>query len=109
LKEEPLMLVRSMECTAEGVATVKDEFEAFVRSHATDAEEAMNRINALTANLLTRTEKGKDQFCDITISFKAEVPFVKMKDTQRAFAQDGFAYDARHEVIYGQNVTTINL
>ena len=109
LKEEPLMLVRSMECTTEGVAAVKDEFEAFVRNHATDAEEAMNRINALTANLLTRTEKGKDEFCDIMISFKAKVPFVKMKDTQRTFVQDDFAFEVSHEIIYGQNVTTVNI
>ena len=109
LKEEPLMLVRSMECTTEGVAAVKDEFEAFVRSHATNAEEAMNRINALTANLLTRTERGKDEFCDIMISFKAKVPFVKMKDIQRAFEKDSFAYEANYEVMNGQNVTTINI
>ena len=109
LKEEPLMLVRSMECTTEGIAAVKDEFEAFVRSHATNAEEAMNRINALTANLLTRTERGKDEFCDIMISFKAKVPFVKMKDIQRAFEKDSFAYEANYEVMNGQNVTTINI
>jgi Na+-driven multidrug efflux pump len=109
LKEEPLMLVRSMECTTEGVAAVKDEFEAFVRGHATNAEEAMNRINALTANLLTRTERGKDEFCDIMISFKAKVPFVKMKDIQGAFEKDSFAYEASYEVMNGQNVTTINI
>ena len=109
LKEEPLMLVRSMECTTEGVAAVKDEFEAFVRSHATNAEEAMNRINALTANLLTRTERGKDEFCDIMISFKAKVPFVKMKDIQGAFEKDSFAYEASYEVMNGQNVITTNL
>lgn len=109
LKEEPLMLVRSMECTTEGVAAVKDEFEAFVRSHATNAEEAMNRINALTANLLTRTERGKDEFCDIMISFKAKVPFVKMKDIQRAFEKDSYAYEASYEVMNGQNVITINI
>ena len=109
LDEEPLMLVRSMECTAEGIASLKDEFESFVRSHATDAEEAMNRINALTANLLARTKKGKDNFCDIMISFKTEAPFVKMKDTQRAFVQDDCVYNVSHEIIYGQNVTMINL
>ncbi len=109
LKEEPLMLVRSMECTTEGVAAVKDEFEAFVRGHATNAEEAMNRINALTANLLTRTERGKDEFCDIMISFKAKVPFVKMKDIQGAFEKDSFAYEASYEVMNGQNVTTIKI
>ena len=103
------MLVSSMECTAEGIASLKDEFESFVRSHATDAEEAMNRINALTANLLARTKKGKDNFCDIMISFKTEAPFVKMKDTQRAFVQDDCVYNVSHEIIYGQNVTMINL
>jgi Na+-driven multidrug efflux pump len=109
LKEEPLMLVRSMECTAEGIAAVKDEFESFVKSHAKDAEEAMKRINALTANLLTRTERGKDEFCDIMISFKAKVPFVKMKDIQGAFEKDSFAYEASYEVMNGQNVITINI
>ena len=109
LEEEPLMLVRSMECTAEGIAAMKDEFESFVKSHATDAEEAMKRINALTANLLERTDEGKDKFCDIIISFKAKVPFVKMKDIQRAFEKDGFAYEASYEVMNGQNVTTINI
>ena len=109
LEEEPLMLVRSMECTAEGIAAMKDEFESFVKSHATDAEEAMKRINALTANLLERTDEGKDKFCDIIISFKAKVPFVKMKDIQRAFEKDSFAYEASYEVMNGQNVITTNL
>ena len=109
LEEEPLMLVRSMECTVEGIAAVKEEFESFVKSHATDAEEAMKRINALTANLLERTDDGKDNFCDIIISFKAKVPFVKMKDIQRAFEKDSFAYEASYEVMNGQNVTTINI
>jgi hypothetical protein len=70
LDEEPLMLVRSMECTAEGIASLKDEFESFVRNHATDVKEAMNRINALTANLLARTKKGKDEFCDMMQAMK---------------------------------------
>ena len=109
LEEEPLMLVRSMECTVEGIAAVKEEFESFVKSHAKDAEEAMKRINALTANLLERTDDGKDNFCDIIISFKAKVPFVKMKDIQRAFEKDSFAYEASYEVMNGQNVTTINI
>ena len=109
LEEEPLMLVRSMECTAEGIAAVKDEFESFVKSHAKDAEEAMKRINALTANLLERTDEGKDEFCDIIISFKAKVPFVKMKDIQGAFEKDSFAYEASYEVMNGQNVITTNL
>lgn len=109
LEEEPLMLVRSMECTAEGIAAMKDEFESFVKSHAKDAEEAMKRINALTANLLERTDEGKDEFCDIIISFKAKVPFVKMKDIQRAFEKDSFAYEASYEVMNGQNVITTNL
>ncbi len=109
LEEEPLMLVRSMECTAEGIAAVKDEFESFVKNHAKDAEEAMKRINALTANLLERTDEGKDEFCDIIISFKAKVPFVKMKDIQGAFEKDSFAYEANYEVMNGQNVTTINI
>ena len=108
-EEEPLMMVRSAKCTAEGVAAAKGELEAFVRSHATDAGEAMNRINALTANLLERTREGKDEFCDIMISFKANVPFVKMKDTQRTFEKDRFAYEVKHEVIYGQNVTTVTI
>ncbi len=109
LEEEPLMLVRSMECTAEGIAAVKEEFESFVKSHAKDAEEAMKRINALTANLLERTDEGKDEFCDIIISFKAKVPFVKMKDIQGAFEKDSFAYEASYEVMNGQNVITTNL
>ena len=109
LEEEPLMLVRSMECTVEGIAAVKEEFESFVKSHAKDAEEAMKRINALTANLLERTDEGKDEFCDIIISFKAKVPFVKMKDIQGAFEKDSFAYEANYEVMNGQNVTTINI
>lgn len=109
LEEEPLMLVRSMECTAEGIAAMKDEFESFVKSHAKDAEEAMKRINALTANLLERTDEGKDEFCDIIISFKAKVPFVKMKDIQGAFEKDSFAYEASYEVMNGQNVITTNL
>lgn len=109
LEEEPLMMVRSVKCTAEGVAAATGELESFVRSHATDAEEAMNRINALTANLLERTREGKDEFCDITISFKATVPFVKMKDTQQTFEKDRFAYEVKHEVIYGQNVTTATI
>ena len=109
LEEEPLMLVRSMECTAEGIAAMKDEFESFVKSHAKDAEEAMKRINALTANLLERTDDGKDNFCDIIISFKAKVPFVKMKDIQGAFEKDSFAYEASYEVMNGQNVITTNL
>ena len=109
LEEEPLMLVRSMECTAEGIAAMKDEFESFVKSHAKDAEEAMKRINALTANLLERTDDGKDNFCDIIISFKAKVPFVKMKDIQGAFEKDSFAYEASYEVMNGQNVITINI
>ncbi len=109
LEEEPLMLIRSIECTPEGVAAVKDELESFVKSHSTDAEEAMKRINALTANLLERTDDGKDKFCDIIISFKAKVPFVKMKDIQRAFEKDSFAYEASYEVMNGQNVTTINI
>lgn len=109
LEEEPLMLVCSMECTEEGIAVVKDEFESFVKSHATNADDAMNRINALTTNLLARTEKGKDEFCDIIVSFKTKVPFVKMKDTQQAFVQDRFTYEASHEIINGQNVITINI
>ena len=103
LEEEPLMLVRSMECTAEGIAAMKDEFESFVKSHAKDAEEAMKRINALTANLLERTDEGKDEFCDIIM------PFVKMKDIQGAFEKDSFAYEASYEVMNGQNVITTNL
>ena len=107
LDEEPQMMVRSVECTAESVAAVKGEIESFVTSNLADAEEAMQRINALLANLLERTKKGDGVFCDIMISFKSKVPFVKLKDTQQAFIKDGFAYEANHEIINGQNVTTI--
>lgn len=109
LDEEPQMMVRSVECTAESVAAVKGEIESFVKSNIADAEEAMQRINALLSNLLERTKKGDGIFCDIMISFKSKVPFVKLKDTQQAFVKDGFAYEANHEIINGQNVTTINI
>ena len=32
-----------------------------------------------------------------------------MKDIQRAFEKDSFAYEASYEVMNGQNVTTINI
>ncbi len=108
-EEEPLMLVRSMECTSEGVAASKDELETFVRAHSTQSEEALKRIEALTANLLERTENGKNKFCDILISYKSEVPFVKLKDIQKPFLQQAFAYEASHEVMNGQNVITVNI
>ncbi len=108
-EEEPLMLVRSMECTSEGVAAAKDELETFVRAHSTQSEEALKRIEALTANLLERTEDGKNKFCDILISYKSEVPFVKLKDIQKPFQQQAFAYEASHEVMNGQNVITVNI
>ncbi len=108
-EEEPLMLVRSMECTADGVAAAKGELETFVQAHATDAEEALKRIDALIANLLERTVNGKNKFCDILISYKSEVPFVKLKDTQETFLQQAFAYEASHEVMNGQNVITVNI
>ena len=43
------------------------------------------------------------------ISYKTNEPFVKMKDTQKTFKQDDFEYEASHEVMNGQNVTTIKI
>lgn len=108
-EEESLMLVRSVECTSDGVAAVKGEMETFVKNHSQNAAGALERIHALTTNLLERTKTGKDQFCDILISFKADEPFVKMKDTQRAFEPKGFAYEASHEVMNGQNVIMVKI
>lgn len=108
-EEEPLMLVRSVECTKEGFTATRTEFQTFVQGHAVDTAEAMKRLDALTDNLLARTEKGKDEYCDIMISFKASEPFVKLKDTQKAFSQASLAYEAKHEMMYGQNVIILNL
>ncbi len=108
-EEEPQMLVCSMECTVDGVDGAKNEVETFVREHSTQYEEALKRIEALTANLLERTEDGKNKFCDILISYKSDVPFVKLKDTQETFRQQAFAYEASHEVMNGQNVITVNI
>ena len=103
------MLVRSVECTQEGFTAARAEFEAFVQGHAAESSEVMKRIDALTDNLIARTEKGKDEYCDIMISFKASEPFVKLKDTQKTFSQESLLYEAKHEMMYGQNVIMLNL
>lgn len=107
--EEDGMFTCSAECTAGGINATRTEIESFVRIHSSNAEESMKRIDALTANLLERTEKGENQFCDIIISFKGEKPFVKMKDIQKPFIQDTIGYKATHEVMYGQNVTIVEI
>ena len=108
-EEEPLMLVHSVECTPDGVAAAKDEMEAFVKDHSQNAAEALERIHALTADLLQRTKAGEGQFCDILISYKPDEPFVKMKDTQQTFQPEAFAHEASHEVMNGQNVITVKI
>ena len=107
--EEPLMLVCSMECTPEGINAANEQIKAFVDSHSKDPDKVMKRISALTDNLIKRTENGNNKFCDIMISYKTNEPFVKMKDTQKTFKQDDFEYEASHEVMNGQNVTTIKI
>lgn len=107
--EEDRMFTCSAECTASGINATRTEIESFVRIHSGNAEASMKRIDALTANLLERTEKGENQFCDIIISFKGEKPFVKMKDIQKPFIQDTIGYKATHEVMYGQNVTIVEI
>ena len=108
-EEEPLMLVRSVECTPDGVAAAKEETEAFVKGHSQNAAEALERIHALTADLLQRTKAGEGQFCDILISYKPDEPFVKMKDTQQTFQPKAFAHETSHEVMNGQNVITVKI
>ncbi len=108
-EEDPQMIVRTMECTAEGVETARGEIEAFVRSQSGDAEEAMRRITALTTDILERTGNGNKRYCDITISYKTKDPFVKIKDIQNAFDPKKFGYETDHEVMYGQNVIKMKL
>ena len=107
--EEPLMLVCSVECTADGVAAASGEMEAFVKAHSSHAGQALERLQALTSNLLERTDDGNGRYCDVLINFKVQEPFVKVRDIQKPFDAARFAYEASYEVMNGQNVTTIKI